>query len=347
VERLVYPSQAEAEAAKARLDAGESFETLVADRGLLLDDIDLGDVSAADLGAAGAAVFALAEPGVAGPLESELGPALFRVNAILAAQNTSFEEARETLAAELRTEAARRAISDRIEAIDDLLAGGATLEDLARDEGMALGQMDFVAARQGEAAIEGYPEVREAAEALAEGDFPEAIVLSDGGVVALQLVEIVPPTPIPFEEARAEVTAAWRAEALARALSERAIEIKAAVEAGAALGGFGVTDVTAAISRDGFVENVPSTLVPGLFAMAPGEIRVFEAEGQVALARLDAVTPADTTSADAVALREALSAQLEQALAQDAFASFLTALQGELGIQLDQAAINAVHSQMN
>jgi peptidyl-prolyl cis-trans isomerase D len=33
VERLVYPDQAAADAARARLDAGESFETLVADRG--------------------------------------------------------------------------------------------------------------------------------------------------------------------------------------------------------------------------------------------------------------------------------------------------------------------------
>ena len=33
-------------------------------------------------------------------------------------------------------------------------------------------------------------------------DFPEAIVLEDGGVVALRLDEVVPAAPIPFDEAR-------------------------------------------------------------------------------------------------------------------------------------------------
>ncbi|EYD77901.1 Peptidyl-prolyl cis-trans isomerase ppiD [Rubellimicrobium mesophilum DSM 19309] len=43
VERLVYPSEEEAQAAKARLDSGAaSFEDLVAERGLQLSDIDLG-----------------------------------------------------------------------------------------------------------------------------------------------------------------------------------------------------------------------------------------------------------------------------------------------------------------
>ena len=89
VERLVYPTDADAAAAKARLDAGESFETLVKDRGLELTDIDLGDVTKSELGAAGDAVFALTGPAVAGPLPTDLGPALFRMNAILAAQQTA------------------------------------------------------------------------------------------------------------------------------------------------------------------------------------------------------------------------------------------------------------------
>ncbi|MBC7735882.1 MAG: SurA N-terminal domain-containing protein, partial [Candidatus Saccharibacteria bacterium] len=57
VERLVYPTEADATAAKAKLDAGTPFETLVADRGLELTDIDLGDVTKSDLAEAGDAVF--------------------------------------------------------------------------------------------------------------------------------------------------------------------------------------------------------------------------------------------------------------------------------------------------
>ncbi|MFN4099948.1 MAG: SurA N-terminal domain-containing protein, partial [Pararhodobacter sp.] len=129
VERLVFSSEAEAQAALDRVTSGEiSFDDLVVERGLALEDADMGDVSEAQLGAAGAAVFALEEPGeVVGPLPSNVGPALFRMNAILNAQEVPFEDAREELRGELASDTARRAIVDQLEDFDDLLAGGASL----------------------------------------------------------------------------------------------------------------------------------------------------------------------------------------------------------------------------
>lgn len=347
VERLVFPSQEAAEAAKARLDAGETFETLVAERNLTLEDIDLGDVTKADLGPAGDAVFALAGPDVVGPLPSDFGPALFRMNAVLAAQKISFDDARPDLALEIQGDAARRAIADQVEAIDDALAGGATLEDLVRDHGMTLGVIDFVADDPAPEGIAAYPQFRTAAAAIQEGDFPEAVLLDDGGVVALRLEEIVPPTPIPFDTARADVLSAWRADATARALSDRAIEIKAAVEGGAPLSAFGILERTARISRDGFVEGAPAGLLPAVFAMQPGEVRVIEGPGFTSLVRLDEVNPADPEGEDAAALKGAIAAQVQQAIAQDALVLYSNALTAEAGISLDQTTINAVHAQFN
>ncbi|HEX9858220.1 MAG TPA: peptidyl-prolyl cis-trans isomerase [Paracoccaceae bacterium] len=343
VERLVYPTEAEAAAAKARLDAGESFETLVAERGLTLDDIDLGDVSPADLGAAGAAVFALTEPGVVGPSMTDLGPALFRMNAVLAAQEVPFEEARETLVAEFQQDAARRDIADRIEAIDDALAGGAPLEELAAEFGMTLETLDFSSASEDR--IVGYPAFREAASKVAAGDFPEAITLDDGGVVALRLDATVPAAPIPLDQARDAVTESWRAAAVAKALAARAAEIKAEVEAGASLGAYGILSVTPEISREGFIENTPPDFLATVFAMAEGELRVIDAPEFSGLVRLDRILPASGEGDEAAALKAALNAQVEQALAQDAFALFSNAISQDAGITLNEAAINAVHAQ--
>lgn len=346
VERLVYPDQAAAEAAKAKLDAGTSFEDLVAERGLTLDAIDMGDMSKEELGAAGEAVFATAEGQVAGPAESDLGPALYRVVSVLAAEETSFEDARETLAIEIQTDAARRLIADQVESIDDLLAGGATLEDLGKEMGLAVATIDYVPGQQGEAAIEGYPAFREAADAVQEGDFAEAVLLDDGGVVALRLDEIVPAAPIPFDEAKDQVAEDWRKEATTAALAARAAEIKAEVEGGAAIGSFGIVDVTPETARSGFVANAPETLVADVFKMAEGEVKVMEAPGFVAVVKLDRILPAATEGEDAEATREALAAQARQAIAQDAFAAFTNALTAEAGISLDQAAINAVHTSL-
>lgn len=344
VERLVYATEAEATAAKARLEAGTSFEDLVKERNLQLTDIDLGDVSKADLGAAGDAVFGLADPGVVGPFMSDLGPALFRMNGVLAAQEITFEEASKTLKVEFQQDAARRAIGDKVEAVDDALAGGATLEDLVKDHGMALGTIDF--SEQSDEPIAGYPAFREAAAKLAEGDFPEAVLLGDGGLLAMRLDSIVPAAPIPFADASAAVTEAWHTDALAAALTARAAEIKTAVEGGAAMGSFGILSVTPEVARDGFIEDTPAALLSAAFKMQAGEIATITEGNFTALLRLDNVRAAEATGEAADALKPALKAQIEQALAQDAFILFANALSAKAGITLDSAAINAVHAQL-
>lgn len=346
VERLVYPDQAAADAARARLDAGADFEDLVAERGLTLEAIDLGDMTRDELGEAGEGVFTAEEGEVTGPLPTDLGPALFRVIAVLAAEETTFDEARGLLAIEIQTDAARRAIADKVELVDDLLAGGASLEDLAEEAQLEIATLDFVASVQGEAPIEGYPAFRQAAQAVQADDYAEAIPLEDGGVVALRLDEVVPAAPIPFDEARDAVAADWRKDALAEALAARAAEIKAGIEGGAAIGSFGIVDVTLEIARDGFLANAPDNLVADVFRMEEGAVSVVEGPGFVAVVKLDSIQLAETEGEEAETLREALAAQARQAISADAFTAFTNALTNEAGVMLDQSVINAIHASL-
>lgn len=343
VERLVFPDEAAAGAAKARLDAGETFETMVAERGLTLDDIDLGDRSKDELGAAGDAVFGLSEPGIVGPFTSDLGPALYRMNAILSAQEVTFEEARVDLRVEAQQEAARRAIADRVDEIDDQLAGGATLEELAQGAGMTLGTLDFNT--DSDDLMAQYPAFRTVAAVIEEGDFPEVVTLDDGGLVAMRLENIVAATPIPFAEALSAVTESWRAAALAKALSARATEIKTAVEGGAPLSSFGILSVSPEVSRDSVIDGAPEGFMTSVFKMAEGELQVVEGAGFTGLVHLDSIRAASDEGDDAAALKGAIAAQGEQALAQDAFALVSGAIAADAGLTLNESAINAVHAQ--
>jgi peptidyl-prolyl cis-trans isomerase D len=346
VEQLVYPDDAAATAAKARLDAGASFEELVAERGLTLDAIDLGDVAEAELGEAGPGVFGLTEPGIVGPLKSPIGPAIYRVNAVLPAQNVTLDEVRDDLAKDLQIDSARRAIGDRVEELDDMIAAGASLEDLAKEKGLTLATVDYASQAPGDTGILGYAAFREAADTAEEGVTSDVIVLEDGGLVALRLDEIVAPAPIPFAEARADVAASWLADAKAKALSDRAIAIKSEVEGGASLGTLGIVDVTTAIARDSQVADAPASLLSTVFEMAAGDVRVVDEAGFVAVVKLDTVTPAPTDDAAATAIKAAIGAQLQQAISTDTFDAFTSAVGTEAGIELDQNAINAVHTQL-
>jgi peptidyl-prolyl cis-trans isomerase D len=345
VERLVFGTEAQAEAARNRLDAERvTFDDLVAERGLSLDDVDMGDVSAADLGAAAEVIFAMEDPGIVGPLPSPLGPALFRMNGILEALEVSFEEAREQLAAEVAADAARRLIAERIDEVDDLLAGGATLEDLARDAGMVVQTIDMLPGTTD--GIAAYPEFRDRAGRARQDDFPEAFLLADGGLVALRLDAILPPALIEFDTIADEVAAHWRSDVLREALIAKAGQALSAIEAGAAFSTQGVVEVFTAMPRNARIDLTPNELMPTVFAMQTNEIRSLSADGFVGLLRLDAVQDTDLSSPEALNFTQAMAQQLGQQIGEDVFALFLGAQELGADIRLDQSAINAVHSSM-
>lgn len=343
VERLVFGSEDEAEAALARIDAdGDGFDAIVAERGLSLSDVDMGDMSLEDLGAAGPEVFAAGAPAVVGPLPSRFGPAIYRVNAVLAPQVTPLDEVRDDLAAELAADRTRRLINDMVEQVDDLLAGGATLEEVAAETELELGQIAYDGSqREGIAA---YASFRSAAGSVQEGDFPEAIVLDDGGVVALRLDGLRPEGVLPFEEVQVRVIESWAAAETERRLRDRAEDIVTALDAGQGFADQGLAaEAIEGVTRDGFVEGTTPALIEAVFDMEPGAHRIVADGGQVSIIRLDAVLPPDADDADVAALDAQLRDALAQGMAQDAFTYFSAALQDSAGISLNNAAIEAVH----
>ena len=344
VEQLVFPNEDAAATAKAQLDVGgTTFETLVEERELTLSDIDMGDVAIDTLGAAGDAVFAAEVGDVVGPLPSEFGPALYRVNGVLEANFTSFEDALPTLREELALDRARRVIETRSEGIDDALAGGATLEELANEEnGMVLGQLNWTADTTDD--IAAYDTFRNAAEAVTVEDFPAVDYLEDGSLFALRLDEVLAPRPQPFEDARTAVTEAFKGDRIAKALAEQADQIKAATEAND--GQFPedreVVEQTG-LTRTAYLDQTPVDLLNQVFEMEVGEVRVVsDAEGTVVV-RLDETLPPDDGN-DMQFLTQALNEQLNQSLSNEIFQIYLQAVQSRARPQVNQQAVNSVHA---
>ncbi|MEO8243756.1 MAG: peptidyl-prolyl cis-trans isomerase, partial [bacterium] len=347
VERLVYPSDAEAASAKARLDAGASFESLVKDRGLELTDIDMGDVTRSQLGAAGDAVFALTSPDVVGPLPSDLGPALYRMNAILPAQDTTLAQVHDELAKEAQTAAAVKEIADKSTAIDDALAGGATLEDLVKTEGMVLHTTDYVSGAVDNDPIAADRAFAKAADAVKSGDYPEAVTLADGGIMALRLDSTVPPTPVPFDKAHDRVAAALHADALSKALTAQATAAEAAIKAGATLESEGTVIPVAATTRDATPDGTTPDVMKAAFAMTAGEVKLVDLPDFTGLIRLDSITPVDLTTPEAKAAADKLAAQARQSVAQDVYALYTAAMTAQGKLTIDQSVMNSVLTQMH
>lgn len=343
VERLSFSDDAAAQDAMAQIEVGgTSFEQLVRDRELELSDVDLGDVTRDDLGDAAEAIFAAELDTVVGPLPSVFGPALFRINGSLAENNTPFEDAAPALREELAADRARRQIEAQSEDINDLLAGGATLEELAAETGMELGQIDWTRASQdGVAAYDGF---RSAAEAVQDGDFPEIAFLEDGSIFALRLNETLPRRPEPLESARDRVAAAWTQVQTDKALEDHA---NAVLEQLQENGDFTTTGlphrVENALTRTAFLEDVPAGFMPEVFDMELGSYRVVPGAGVALIVRLDELLPPAETD-ERRQVQQALAAQLNQALAQNIFDAYVRDAQARARPVVDQQALNAVQA---
>ncbi|MDO5641959.1 MAG: peptidyl-prolyl cis-trans isomerase, partial [Paracoccus sp. (in: a-proteobacteria)] len=369
VGRLVFESTEAAEAARARLDSGAvNFETLAGERGLTLADTDLGERTEAELGAAGATVFAAADNGVVGPVQSDLGPALYAVNAILDPVNISFDEALPDLRAEAAADRARRLIGEHAPAIEDELAGGASLEQIAEETEMQLARIDWSSAVEpvpGE--IGGYPAFRDQAGSVSQAAYPELFELDDGGIFALRLDEVIPPALIPFEDVRDAVAEDWTTAETHRQLVALAEDMKLkAVSAtmpqvtrdgnGVAENGADGEDAGAddlplwnsdtGLLRDGWLEHAPPSLLRRAFTLEEGETELVDDGARVALVRVDRIEPALLEGEGPGEVKAMISDRLDRSLANDMFDYFTRAIQSANGVTLNQPAIAAVESQM-
>ncbi|MFY2825033.1 peptidyl-prolyl cis-trans isomerase [Ruegeria sp. MALMAid1280] len=343
VERLTYPSEDAAQTAMAQLEVGgTTFEQLVRDRKLELSDIDLGDVTREDLGEAADAIFAADLDTVVGPLPSTFGPALFRINGSLAENTTSFEDAAPALREELASDRARRQIEAQAEDINDMLAGGATLEELTSETEMDLGQIGWT--RQSDDGVAAYDGFRTAAEAVNEGDFPEVAFLEDGSIFALRLDEVLPQRPEPLETASERVVAAWTQAETNKALEEQANTVLEQLNAD---GDFTTTGlpfrVENALTRTAFLDDVPADFMVQVFEMEPGELRAVPGDGSAFIVRLEELLPPAETD-ELRQAQAALEAQLNQALAQNIFDAYVRDAQARARPVIDQRALNAVQS---
>ncbi len=346
VERLGFPDEAAAAAAKARIDAGETtFDALLAERGLTIDDADLGTVEEADLGEAGAAVFALEDTGVVGPLPSAVGPALFRVNAILLAQETPFEQARAQLAEELGLERAAEALHAQREPLEDRLAGGATLEDLATDTAMETGTITWTGVEdQGIAAYEAF---RTAATAATPDDYPAIAELEDGTLFALRVDTVTPSEVPPLAEVQDKAAALALAEATDKAVAEKAAALAGQISEGGDFAALGLAPQTlAGISRRSVVTELPPGAMEQVFALEPGKATVVAAPGASFVVRMDGITPPDPATPGVEQLRQALDTQAAQAIAADLLTAVAQSVENQVGVTVNDAAINAVQSRL-
>lgn len=232
VEQLVFPSKEEADAGKALLEAGTSWEALLEQRNVTAADIDLGLVAREDMidSAIADAVFSLSATGISDVIEGRFGPVLTRVTDIQAAATQPFEE----VASEIKQEIARDQAIDQIftvrDGVEDSIAGGASLAEVAAANDLTVREVAAVSQNgldESDTIISDLPLSSELLRGVYESevDVENPPLEGDNEFVWYEVTDVTPDRDRTIDEVPDRVRADWIRDETAEALDKMASEL--------------------------------------------------------------------------------------------------------------------------
>lgn len=238
--QITYDAESQAEAAVAALRQGQPFEQLASKQGLTLEAVTFTEIEKGDIldPAVSEAAFAadLAEGGVAGPVKGLFGWTVVQLAGVKAPETKSFEEVRDELEAQFAEQHTRKRVLEVIDTLEEARDTGASLVAAAEQAGVQtvrFGPVDSFSFDPGGAVLADIPgEVLSEAFKLDEGEESEAQELADGGYFFVQVDEVTPPTPRPYEDVVDEVTARWLAEDRRKRISSAVDQVTSAMASG-------------------------------------------------------------------------------------------------------------------
>ncbi len=315
VQQILAPSEEKAKAVEAALAAGKDW-TAVAQTiaGQDPQSIDLGVVKPEDLPKQLAdAAFSLPLDKPSAPIQSTLGWHILRVVKIVPPTTQSFAEVKTKLQADLAHSEAADRLYEIGNHVDDAIAGGATLDEVAAKLGLKKTVINAVddkgLGREGkQVQLPVSPaDVLKLAFATDEGRTSRVTQTSDGAIFVLHMDKIVPPSVRPLSEVKDKAVAAWQAEQRQDKVAKDAKSLAAAVKPGIQLSAVAAAQGLKATTSPPFqrqsdnTAGVPPALVDKLFAAKPGGVvTASDATGSY-VAQLIKVEEPKTTSKDATA----------------------------------------------
>ncbi len=275
LQQILFPNDAEAEAAEAKIKAGASFDDIVRERDLKPKDTDLGETSKDQIldKSEGDAVFALPQGGVSGVLKSEFGPVIVKVKSITPSTIKPFAE----VAEEIKRQVSAGRAGDKIQAIHDKIedarVSGKTLADAAKEAGLTAETIAAVDADGKDPSgkpvnLPDKTDLLRAAFASDVGLDEAPLQTKENGFVWFSITKVDPSHALSFDEAKPQVEAAMRTDQVDKALAAKAGDLVKQLRDGgtiaAAAKSVGVEAKTASdIHRDD--KSLPESVVAAIF----------------------------------------------------------------------------------
>ena len=299
------------------------------------------------------AAFGLEPGAVSAPVRTAFGWHVLKLGRIEPGHTRTLDEVRDELRQEIAAERAADMAFDRVSQVEDALAGGATLAEVAQrfSLGYFQGKIDANGRTPdgAEADLPVAPPARAAAlRAIftAERGAPPRMQEGEWGFMAIDVRDIQPPELRPLDTIREQVTAAYLADARRRYQEERAAALLAATRTGKTLAEAaaeaGVTsEELGPFGREpGGANPMPRDLLAPVFELRGHDATMVERPQSFAVVQLLRVTEPDLSGqAEALAT---LRGETAQAMAEDLEAQYQAALRGRANVRINPRLLDQI-----
>ncbi len=241
VEQIIYASEAEAAAARAKLSAGKTFDDLLKEKNLTAKDASLGTVTKSalvDKDVADAAFSLKKEGEVSAPVKAQFGTVIVRVGKIVPSTVKPYPEVAGELKRDIALQRAQKDIDRIHDAIEDQRTAGKSLAEAAKSAGLEPKIIPAIDATGNDP--QGVP-VKDLvdAQALLKAAFAsdvgvdnDTLRVKGGGYQWFEVTNVEKPREKSFSEAKADVEKAWRDEEAGKILLAKTADLTKKLDAG-------------------------------------------------------------------------------------------------------------------
>lgn len=352
IEQLLYSDEEQAKEAYNQVKIGKKFsEVAAAIEPLNKGSLSLGAVDQKTmLEDAADEVFRLKTGGVTAPVKSPFGWHIFRVVAIEPEGTQSFEKVRPQIEQQLKQEAAENALTDKINQVEDALAGGSTLKEAASSLGLKVEQAGTFDAKgntpQGaeNTSIPKLDKFVDVAFRTSENTESSVITSRDGMYYVLRVDAITQEKLRPLADIKQEVLKAYAIAEQERASADLASmiekELAAKKTAKEIITSHNLSATTSGTvgrnSKNVDSMNLPPALVNAIFVSDVGSVTppVRDKNGDYILAQVTGIA-ANGGSDKTVSAKD-----LKQQMQDELMVQYLRSLESRYPVEIDESVLN-------
>ena len=353
ISQIVSPTQQAASAIVARAKASGDLGP---------QKIAVGAQSRAQLtelaGARGAAaVFGAEQGAIVGPIQSDLGWHVIKVEAVRNEAGRSLESVRGEIAAQLTDDKRKEALTDLVTRVEDSIADGSSFAEAVRAAGITPIQTPAITAGGVARAQPDFklppelaPVLRGGFEIAADDDPIVETLPGEAGYALVGVDHVIPAAPAPLQSIRAQVTQDWktkqandRARAVATAIAARVAKGESLQAARAASSANLPAVQQAGLRRMDLAQmqgNVPASLAM-VFSLAEGRSRMIaDPQGRgFVIVKVTKITPGNARLQPQLVSRT--QSEFQETAAGEYVQQLSQAIEAEVGVERNEEAIAA------